>query len=156
MAAPDIIAECVEQSLRTKSRVLFEVDAKERNGQLHVRVYDLGTRADLRIAMARANLDDARALEKHMGRLFAFCRRVEAENRALTRRCEALAVSVHCQLEAIKRQGIFVCLGCAAVVPENKALVCSGCGVAVYCSRECQKTDRWMHKHACFRVPLED
>ena len=44
------------------------------------------------------------------------------------------------------------CLGCQRQVPKSQLKKCTGCGVAEYCGRECQREDWKAHKTTCGRV----
>jgi hypothetical protein len=39
--------------------------------------------------------------------------------------------------------------GCRMILPKTELMICSGCNIWVYCSRDCQKTDWETHKTFC-------
>ncbi len=55
-------------------------------------------------------------------------------------------------VKSVKKVGICCNLKCSIpgnLVERSKMLCCTGCGVANYCSRECQKEDWKHHRKAC-------
>ena len=55
----------------------------------------------------------------------------------------------HRKLQAKSMEKVTVCQACNRVLPKEQALVCSGCGVASYCNRECQLGHWPSHKNIC-------